>query len=100
MKIVFSITAKKKLQLIYDYYSFQASDKVAIKIINEIIKKTESLQSAPQLGSKEELLSEEKTEYRKVVSGNYNIIYHIDNNILIDTVFDCRQEPDKLKNEI
>ncbi len=76
MKIVFSITAKRKLQLIYDYYNFHASDKVAMKIINEIIEKTEALQSTPQLGSKEELLKEEKTEYRKVISGNYKIIYH------------------------
>lgn len=35
-----------------------------------------------------------------LVSGNYKIIYLIDENLItIATIFDCRQNPVKLKNK-
>lgn len=100
MKVVFSFNAKQKLQLIYDYYFFQASEKVAFKIINDILAKIELLKTTPHIGSHEELLKDEKIEYKKLISGNYKIIYHLDGAVFIDTIFDCRQEPDKILKEL
>jgi len=56
------------------------------------------LQESPQIGRKEELLVDRKFEYRFLVVENYKIIYWIeDNYIKIATVFDCRQNPEKIK---
>jgi len=45
------------------------------------------------------LLKRETDIYRYLVEGNYKIIYRIkDESIVVDSVFDCRQNPVKMKN--
>jgi len=81
----------------FSYYS-KASKKVADKITNSIVDKTIMLEITPRMGQKEELLAHFKQEIRYLVQGNYKIVYLIKENIVsIATVFDCRQDPIKLK---
>jgi toxin ParE1/3/4 len=49
-------------------------------------------------GAKEELLAEYPEEFRYLVEGNYKIIYWKEHEVItISSVFDCRQNPDKIK---
>ncbi len=91
-------SAIEELRSIYEYYCFKAGKTVADKITNSIVDKTILLEVTPQMGQKEELLSHFKKEIRYLVDGNYKIVYWVDNNLVsILTVFDCRQNPEKLR---
>ena len=77
---------------------YKASVRVAKKLVKLLVKSTLKLQKSPQIGRKEDLLSDRKFEYRFLVVGNYKIIYWFeDNYIKIAAVFDCRQNPEKIK---
>jgi hypothetical protein len=54
------------------------------------------------MGTVEPLLWEFAEEYRYLVVGNYKLVYYIDceTAIYIVAVFDCRQNPEKLKKSI
>ncbi len=83
---------------IFDYYSLKASPGIAKKIVNKIIDRVEILLENPQSGPKEELLNEMPEDFRYLVESNYKIIYWQENEIItIASVFDCRQNPEKMK---
>ncbi len=98
--VVWSDSAIEELRSIYDYLYFQASKIVADKISNAIVDKTLLLEQTPRVGQKEDLLMHLNKEIRYLIEGNYKIVYWIDENIVsIATVFDCRQNPKKLKSK-
>lgn len=98
IKIEWSELSSKQLNDIYDYYSLKVNPKIAKKIINKIIDRIEVLFKNPLSGPKEELLSEMPEDFRYLVESNYKIIYWQENKIItIASVFDCRQNPEKLK---
>ena len=97
VKVLWSDTSLVQLQEIFDYYSFKASQSVARKIVTGIVKKSILLESNPLIGVKEPLLLDRPFEYRFIVENNYKIIYRFNDNIArIVSVFDCRQNPQKL----
>jgi len=98
IKVFWTETALNNLEDIFEYYKYKTSILVAKKLVKELVKSTLKLQESPQIGRKEEILSDRKFEYRFLVVGNYKIIYWIESNyIKIATVFDCRQNPEKIK---
>jgi len=98
IKVFWTETALNNLEDIFEYYKYKAPVRVARKLVKAMVKSTLKLQESPQIGRKEDLLSDRKFEYRFLVVGNYKIIYWIENNyIKIATVFDCRQNPEKIK---
>ena len=65
----------------------------------ELENRTLVLIDFPFLGQKEELLSSRKENFRYLVEGNYKIIYWIDDEVIrIVSIFDTRQNPEKLTN--
>ncbi|MCU0288260.1 MAG: type II toxin-antitoxin system RelE/ParE family toxin [Acidobacteria bacterium] len=74
------------------------SEEAAFGVITGILDKADVLKGGfPALGQKEPLLSHKTDVYRYLVEGNYKIIYRIKGNkVVIDTVFDVRQNPDKM----
>jgi plasmid stabilization system protein ParE len=97
VKVLWSDTSLVQLQDIFDYYSFKANPSAARKIIKGIVKKSILLESNPLIGVKEPLLVDRPFEYRFIVETNYKIIYRFNDNIArIVSVFDCRQNPQKL----
>jgi toxin ParE1/3/4 len=53
----------------------------------------------PLMGQKEDFLFDYKADFRYLVEGNYKIIYWINGEVIrISSVFDTRQNPEKLKN--
>lgn len=98
MRIEWSELSERQLRDIFEYYSFEVSSKIARKIINRIIDKVSVLESNPLVGVKEELLSDYPEDYRYLVESNYKIIYWKKENLItIASVFDCRQNPEKIK---
>ena len=90
--------AIEQLEIIFDFYNTEANLNVAQKIVNSIIDKTIILEKQPTVGQHEELLKKRKNQYRYLIEENYKIIYWIENDFVkIATVFDCRQNPTKLK---
>lgn len=97
VKVLWSDTSLFQLQEVFDYYSYKAGPAVAGKIVKRIIKKSVLLESNPLIGTKEPLLVDRPFEYRFIIENKYKIIYRFNDNIVrIVSVFDCRQNPQKL----
>ena len=93
--------AISELKNIFLYYRMFADEKTAEKIKKSIITATKSLLKQPFIGNLEENLIELKQGHRYLVEGNYKIIYiTIDKEIYITDIFDCRQNPTKIKRNL
>ena len=99
-KIFWTEPAQKDLQNIYDFYA-EISVVIAERQVLRIIDAADSLISGFQKrGQRETLLENYEYEYRYLVKDNYKIIYHIlPEEIIIDMVFDTRQNPEKMKRK-
>ncbi|MHC1703758.1 MAG: type II toxin-antitoxin system RelE/ParE family toxin [Tenuifilaceae bacterium] len=98
IRIEWSDQSERQLKDIFDYYSFEVNSRIARKIINNILDRVSILESNPTAGPKEELLSDYPEEFRYLVESNYKIIYWKKENLItIASVFDCRQNPEKIK---
>jgi len=98
IRIEWSELASRQLKDIHEYYCNKANSKIARKILNKIIERVEILYANPFSGTKEELLSDLPEEFRYLVEENYKIIYWFEDGIItIASVFDCRQNPEKIK---
>jgi plasmid stabilization system protein ParE len=98
IRVFWTETALNNLEDIFEYYKYKASIGVARRIVKEIVKSSLKLQKSPEIGRKEELLSERENEYRFLVVRNYKVIYWIDGKyIKIAAVFDSRQNPKKIQ---
>ncbi len=90
--------SESQLKDLFNYYSLQAGPRIAKKIVNSIINKVSVLERNPLAGQKEELLNEYPEEFRYLVENNFKIIYwRKESLITIASVFDCRQNPVKIK---
>ncbi|MEI6049209.1 MAG: type II toxin-antitoxin system RelE/ParE family toxin, partial [Bacteroidota bacterium] len=98
VRVLWSDTSLAQLQEIFDYYNFRTSATVAGEIIKGIVKKSILIESNPLIGVKEPLLADRPFEYRFIIENNYKIIYRFNDNIArIVSVFDCRQNPQKIE---
>ena len=78
MKLVWTDFAIRNLKDIFDYYSTKASKQVAHKIRRQILN----------------------NNHRYLVSGNHKLIYRIvGDEIIINDVFDTRQNLSKMNDE-
>ena len=100
MKIVWTDFAIKNLKNIVDYYTEKVSKKTAHKIRKQILATTKQLLDNPESGQLEFNLEKLKQNHRYLVCGNYKIIYRTNNNqIVINDVFDTRQNPVKMNDQ-
>ena len=98
MNIIWTHEALEETKLIYQYYKLKVSVRLAKNIKSKIFSSVKNLQKQVRKGQIEELLLHKKGEYRYLVAGNYKVIYKItEKEIYIMKVFDCRQNPEKLK---
>lgn len=99
MKIVWSDLAKSNLKNIYSYYTEVANESISKSLINRILQQSRVLEHQPEIGQVEENPAVINKGFRYLIEGNYKIVYKIfeDNNeILIATVFDTRQNPKRM----
>lgn len=100
-QIVWTNFAISELKNIYLYYRMVAGEKVADKIRKSVFDATRRLIKDPLIGVIEENLQDLKQGHRYLVEGNYKIIYKvIQNTIYITDIFDCRQNPQRMKKRI
>ncbi len=97
-QIIWTNFAISELKNIFLYYRMVAGEKTADKIRKSIFSSTKPLLKQAFVGALEENLTDLKQGHRYLVKGNYKIIYRvIDDNIYITDIFDCRQNPTKMK---
>jgi plasmid stabilization system protein ParE len=90
--IIWTNEAFDDLLLIEDFFGFDNAQKT----IDIIIARVRQLEDFPLSGKVQP--TQTKQEYRFLVEGNYKIIYtYRKSKVYINTIFDTRQDPDKLK---
>jgi plasmid stabilization system protein ParE len=103
MVVIWSDKAKFRVRQIFEFYE-QKSHKAALKLISDIETAGDSLSKFPQMAAIEPILSELPKVYRTlVIRDNYKIIYYVDDTkevINIVTVWNCRQDGEKLKDDV
>ncbi len=98
IRIEWSELSERQLKDIFDYYASAASPRNAKKIVNRILERISILETNPFIGPKEELLVEYPEDFRYLVESNYKIIYWKKGNLItIASIYDCRQNPEKIK---
>jgi plasmid stabilization system protein ParE len=100
MKIVWTDFATRNLKDIFDYYVIEANKKFAHKIRKQILRSAKQLINNPNSGPIEPNLIVLNKSYRFLLSGHYKLIYRIvGDDIIINDVFDTRQNPSKMNDE-
>ncbi|MFY7909793.1 MAG: type II toxin-antitoxin system RelE/ParE family toxin [Emticicia sp.] len=90
--VIWTNEAFDDLLLIEDFIGFNKAQKT----IDKIIARVRQLEDFPLSGRIQP--TQTKQEYRFLVEGNYKIIYsYRTGKVYINTIFDTRQDPDKLK---
>jgi len=98
IKILWTEEAIARLKDIFDYYSEEATVRIAQKLVIEIVDYADILISHPELGKIEELVKGRKNKYHYLVCKNYKSIYCKEKNIISTaTVFDTIRNPKKIK---
>lgn len=100
LKVYWTHFSKTELQKIFLYHKEKAGLRIAKKLILGITQEVLLLQNNLAVFQKEELLLDRIQDFRYLVFENYKIIYftNIDKNrIEIIDVFDCRQNPIKIR---
>ncbi len=100
MKIVYTDFAKDNLNrhLLFLVEQGAPLEKV-LEIQDKIFAKANLLLDNKYLGQTEEYI--EGRKHRRLIEGNYKIIYRIEEQIIyITDVFDARQDPDKMNEAL
>jgi plasmid stabilization system protein ParE len=91
INIVWTNDAKQELKTIQNYYK-QKSIQSSKNILNEILKTIKEIRFIEQYQ-----VDEIDTTFRRIIVRQYKIIYTIEaKTIIIVTIFDTRQNPNKL----
>ena len=93
--------AENKLDDIFSYYESKAGIRVAQRLVLGIIEKSIGLENNSNIGQREPLLADRPQNFRYLVYKSYKIIYWTNNHrnrIEVVNVFDCRQNPVKMKD--
>jgi toxin ParE1/3/4 len=87
MKILWSEQALKRLEEIHQFVAERASIETANKLIDNLIKRAETLANFPYMGR---VVPEfHSDDLREIIEGNYRIVYIFQKNTLIIlTVFE------------
>lgn len=99
-KVFITQFAKESLKNIHEYYKVKVSVKVADKIRKEILETLQKLKQTAVNWEEDEFLQSLGKGHRRVVCGNYKIIYYRDSmkqKTFGTDIFDARQSPEKEK---
>ena len=102
--IVWTQSALQTLELVYlQTLQYTKNERIAAKLHNKLIKEAEMLRTFPNAGNILNTSERVTLCYRAlVVDTHYKLIYYVDANkdVIIVTVWDVRQNPDKLTKTI
>jgi len=98
MKLLYTNQAIESLNEALNFITPKVSYDKLLEIRTQILDKADTLLLHPHQGQAEPYLMHLKLEHRRLVQGNYKIIYRIVGEIIyITDIFDSRQEPKKMK---
>jgi hypothetical protein len=92
--------SEKELQTIFSYKQEKITIQIAPEITEGVVKEIDIFENNLCIVQKEAFLKDRKNEFRYLIHGNYKAINRINldkNQIEIWDVFNCRQEPLKIK---
>ena len=98
MSITWTNPSLEDLQNIYDFYNVHSSS-LADRIVSRIVDRVDLLKKGfLEIGQIESLLATHPGQPRYLLEGYHKIIYRIldPHHVLILTIFDVRQNPDRL----
>ncbi len=97
-KIVLSKRASKNLEKLLEYLQTKWSKRVKDNFIKKLDRSLQILKDKPDSSPKSDIV---KGLCRCVVTKQTTVFYKFDSkNLYVVTIFDTRQNPDKLKKEI
>lgn len=97
--VIWTAEALRDLDGIFDFLSSK-SPGAAGKTVLSVLSRAKQLEKFPESGQVQEVWHTTKISYRYLIESNYKIIYSIQKQIIhIHTVFDCRQDPEKLQDK-
>jgi toxin ParE1/3/4 len=98
MKLFYTQQALDSLQEYLDFFPSEVPSEKVNEIRDKILAKADKLLLNPYIGQVEEYLEHLEKNHRRIIEGNYKIIYRVENEIIYVTdIFDCRQDPSKMK---
>ncbi len=98
MKLLYTEQALESFEEALSFISSEVLHLKLMEIRDGIIGAAESLLENPYIGQKEIYLEHLGLKHRRIIKGNYKIIYRIvDQYIYITDIFDTRQNPDNMK---
>ena len=97
-KIIWTNKAFGQLERAINYIRKEQGLSYAEIVLNKILEKITLLESSPEMGALEPLLSHKKTEYRFLIVWSFKIIYRFSKDqITISRIFHTSRNPSKLK---
>ena len=102
MKLLFTEDAEGHLEAAYNFRKETTSQRSAAELFNNLIDGIQILAEQPHLGRMEPLLEDAAISYRSLILlRDFKVIYHIDGQtIVIAAVYNCRQDPEKLREVV
>lgn len=96
--MVYTEQAIASLQECMDFFPPEVPSEKVNEIRDRILAKADKLLVNPYIGQYEEYLEHMGQSHRRVIEGNYKIIYKVEGDaIFITDIFDSRQDPAKMK---
>ncbi len=98
MKLLYTDQAIDSLNEALNFIAPKVAYDKLLEIRTKILDKADTLLLRPNQGQEEPYLAHLKLEHRRLIEGNYKIIYRIVGEIIyITDIFDTRQETSKMK---
>lgn len=97
-EIIWTEQSKNDLHKIYEFNTLVLGEEESFELIEKIISKTDLLTKSISGGTRYISNKRPDTPYQKLIFKDYLIIFRTEGGIVyINKIFDCRQNPKKLK---
>ena len=103
VRIVWTEFAEEDIKIIFEFLTTEQGIPIEIaeRIVDSLFERVEQLLLFPRSGELDPFLEEFEKAHRHLVQGNYKIIYRVEKEtVFIVSVFDTRQDPQKLIQRI
>lgn len=100
MKVVLTDQSLERLEksLLYYLEELQIPKNKVVEIKSKLLKSAKSISRQPYKGQYELYLSKLNQGHRRLIEGNFKIVYRVEENVIyVVDFFDSRDNPEKMK---
>lgn len=100
MKVVLTDQSLERLEnsLLFYIEELEIPKEKVVQIKNKLLKRARSLSKQPHKGQYEPYLAKLKQGHRRLVEGNFKIVYRVESDVIyVVDFFDSRDDPKKMK---